>query len=219
VHKGLERKNLAEAESEPTMTGAYAKAEVRRSQLVAAARAVLAREGMAGTTLRGVAAEAGVPLGTVHYIFATKEQLLRAVLEDVLEEISVAFRAAASSATDLDAAMRATVLDVWSQLVEADPGMQIMQYELTIWALRTEGMAHVARRQYELYLQVLTDNWNEAAARAGVTLAIPADQLARLFLAGADGLILQYLTLGDPEQTRADLERFVGQMVRHATGS
>jgi AcrR family transcriptional regulator len=215
----LERKNLAEAESEPTMTGAYAKAEVRRGQLVAAARAVLAREGMAGTTLRGVAAEAGVPLGTVHYIFATKEQLLRAVLEDVLEEISVAFRAAASSATDLDAAMRATVLDVWSQLVEADPGMQIMQYELTIWALRTEGMAHVARRQYELYLQVLTDNWNEAAARAGVTLAIPADQLARLFLAGADGLILQYLTLGDPEQTRADLERFVGQMVRYATGS
>ena len=201
------------------MTGAYAKAEVRRSQLVAAARAVLARVGMAGTTLRGVAAEAGVPLGTVHYIFATKEQLLRAVLEDVLEEISVAFRAAASSATDLDAAMLTTVLDVWSQLVEADPGMQIMQYELTIWALRTEGMANVARRQYELYLQVLTENWNEAAARAGVTLAIPADQLARLFLAGADGLILQYLTLGDSEQTRADLERFVGQMVRYATGS
>jgi AcrR family transcriptional regulator len=198
------------------MTGPYIKAEVRRGELVAASRKVLAREGMAGATLRAVAAEAGVPLGTVHYIFPSKEKLLRAVLEDVVEEISDAFRASAGSPTELEAAMRETVLEVWSKFVEADPGQQVMQYELTTWALRTPGMADVARWQYELYLDVITTTWTEAAARAGVTLAIPAEQLARLFLACADGLILQYLTLGDPERARTDLETFVHQMVRFA---
>jgi AcrR family transcriptional regulator len=159
---------------------------------------------------------ARVPLGTVHYIFPTKEQLLRAVLEDVVEEISNAARASAGTTTDLDSAMRRTALEVWSQLVEAHSEQQLMQYELTMWALRTPGMAAVATWQYELYLDVLTTLWTQAAARAGVTLAIPAEQLARLFLAGVDGLILQYLTLGDPVRAKADLEALVQQMVRYA---
>jgi TetR/AcrR family transcriptional regulator, regulator of biofilm formation and stress response len=199
------------------MAARYVKADVRRGQLVAAARDVLEREGMAGATLRAVAAEAGVPLGTVHYIFPSKEQLLRAVLEDVVEEVSEAARASAGTATDLESEMRRTALEIWTKVVEGRAEAQLMQYELTMWALRTPGMAEVARWQYELYLEVITTIWTEAAARAGVTLAIPADQLARLFLGAADGLILQYLTLGDVERAKADLETLVGQMVRYAT--
>jgi TetR/AcrR family transcriptional regulator, regulator of biofilm formation and stress response len=197
------------------MAEAYVKADVRRVQLVGAARAVLEREGMAGATLRAVAAEAGVPLGTVHYIFASKEQLLRAVLEDVIDEIADAARASAGDATDFPSAMRRTALEVWSRLVEGHAEHQLMQYELTLWALRTPGMADLARRQYGLYVEVLTAIWSEAAARAGFTPAIPADQLARLHLAGVDGLILQYLTLGDAERARADLAALVGQLVRY----
>jgi tetracycline repressor-like protein len=114
--------------------------------------------------------------------------------------------------------MRESALDLWKSLVEAATGQQVMQYELTIWALRTPGMAEVARRQYELYLAVVTNNWTKAAARAGLTLATPADQLARLSLAGLDGLVLQYLTLGDAERTREDLELLIAQMVRLASG-
>ena len=199
------------------MTGTYIKAEARRGQLVAAARAVLEREGLAGATLRAVAAEAGVGLSTMHYIFPSKEQLLRAVLEDVIEQITAAFGASAGDTTDLESAMCKSTLEVWSKLVEADTGQQVMQYELTTWALRTPGMADLAHRQYELYIDVITANWTQAAARAGVTLAVPAGELARLFLAGIDGLILQYLTLGDPERARADLQALVHQTVRYAT--
>jgi AcrR family transcriptional regulator len=198
------------------MATPYVKADVRRGQLVAAARQVLEREGMAGATLRAVAAEASVPLGTVHYIFSTKEQLLRAVLEDVVEEISHAARVSAGAATDLDSAIRTTALEVWSNLVETNPGLQVMQYELTMWALRTPEMAEVARQQYELYLEVITTIWTKAVDRARATLTIPADQLARLFLAGVDGLILQYLTIGDAARTKADLEALVGEMVLYA---
>ena len=47
---------------------AYVEASVRRGQVVAAARAALIRDGVGRTTLRGVAAEAGIPLGTLHYV-------------------------------------------------------------------------------------------------------------------------------------------------------
>jgi len=200
------------------MTAPYVKADVRRVQLAAAARRVLERDGMAGGTLRAVAAEAGVPLGTVHYVFPSKEQLLRAVLEDVIQQISDAIRSSADAGEDLYGALRGTMLDVWTRLVEGHAGQQLMQYELTMWALRTPGMAEVARRQYELYVEVLTTTWTEAASHSRVTLAVPADQLARLFLAGADGLILQYLTLGDPERVEADLDALIRQLVRYATG-
>jgi hypothetical protein len=112
--------------------------------------------------------------------------------------------------------MRKTALEVWSDLVEAQPDKQLMQYELTMWTLRTEGMAEVARWQYELYLDVLTTLWTKAADRAGVTLAGPAEQLARLLLAGVDGLILQFLTIGDADTAKADLEALVSQMVSYA---
>ncbi len=48
---------------------AYIKATEREGQIVAAAMRVLSDVGVAGTTLRGVAAEAGIPLGTLHYVF------------------------------------------------------------------------------------------------------------------------------------------------------
>jgi AcrR family transcriptional regulator len=193
------------------------KAPERRRQLVGAARAVLGRNGVAGTTLRQVASEAQVPLGTVSYIFATKEQLLQAVLEDVIEEIGTAVHGSAGSETDLGDVFRTSVLHVWSVLVEGRRGQQIMQYELTLWALRTPGMESLARRQYEMYLAVLAGSWANAADRLGVHLATPADQLARLFLAGLDGLILQRLALRRPEDSRHDVEALVTQMVRAAT--
>jgi len=114
-------------------------------------------------------------------------------------------------------AIRSSALEVWTTLVQGDTGQQIMQYELTIWALRTPGMAHLARWQYELYVETITATWTNAAQRAGVSLAVPADALARLFLAGIDGLILQYLTLGDADRAKADLETLVHQFVGYAT--
>jgi hypothetical protein len=45
---------------------------------------------------------------------------------------------------------------------------------------------------------------------------VPTDQLARLQLGAADGLILQYLITRDSERAQADLESFIRQLVRLA---
>jgi TetR/AcrR family transcriptional regulator len=61
--------------------------------LVAAAEAVFAEQGFAGATTAAIAARAGVPKSNLHYYFATKEDLYRTVLGNVLD----AWLAAAAS--------------------------------------------------------------------------------------------------------------------------
>jgi AcrR family transcriptional regulator len=71
------------------------KAETRE-RLLAAARAVLERDGLAGTTTRKVADEAGVAVGTVFLHFERVEHLIEALLDEHLgRAIPRALRAAA----------------------------------------------------------------------------------------------------------------------------
>jgi AcrR family transcriptional regulator len=60
--------------------------EDRRVQLVECALALADRGGMSAVTVRGVAEEAKVSLGVVHYCFEDKEQLVAAMIEKVIAE-------------------------------------------------------------------------------------------------------------------------------------
>jgi AcrR family transcriptional regulator len=61
--------------------------EETRQRLVLAARTVLKREGLAGTTSRKVADEAGVAVGTVFVHFERVEQLIAALLDEHLAHV------------------------------------------------------------------------------------------------------------------------------------
>src|SRR3954463_15231680 len=52
-----------------------------RSAILAAARTSFARQGFAGTTIRGIASAAGVDAALVHHYFGTKDDLFIAALE------------------------------------------------------------------------------------------------------------------------------------------
>lgn len=56
----------------------------RTERILAAAEQVFAETGFAGATTAAVAVRAGVPKATVHYYFATKEDLYRAVIDRVI---------------------------------------------------------------------------------------------------------------------------------------
>lgn len=193
----------------------YVEASVRRSQLIAAARRALGRDGVAKTSLRAVAAEADVPLGTMQYVFPSKELLLRAVIEDVVDEIADVIKQSADAAHGLEHAIRTALTSFWTQLVDAQHwGHQVMQYELTVYSLRAAGQEELARWQYERYADVIAEWCQLAASTAGETCRVPFGQLARVILAGMDGLILQHVC--DPNQARsratldALIETFVG---------
>jgi len=128
----------------------YVESAVRSRQIIAAARVVITRDGVAGTTVRAVALEAAIPLGTLQYVFPTRQQLLSAVIEDLVEEIA---------------------------------------------------------------------SLQRAAAGGGEGNAIDSRQLARLVVAGVDGLILQYVVNPDPDRGREDIEALITMISRHADAS
>ncbi|MEH3075531.1 MAG: TetR family transcriptional regulator [Quadrisphaera sp.] len=78
-----------------------------RDALVSAALRVVEAEGLPAATTRRVAAEAGLPLGTVHYWFADKRQLVAAVTDALLHEV----RERAAGASDLRDAHHRPVRD------------------------------------------------------------------------------------------------------------
>ena len=59
-----------------------------RQALIGAAVEVIAAEGIAGATTRRITDAAGLPLGALHYWFATKGHLLEAVSEHLLTRIA-----------------------------------------------------------------------------------------------------------------------------------
>jgi AcrR family transcriptional regulator len=189
----------------------YVESAVRSRQIVAAARVVITRDGVAGTTVRAVAQEAGIPLGTLQYVFPTKQQLLRAVIEGLVEELASNLLSSVSPDADLEYAIGHGIRTFWNDLVVGDAeGVQLAQYELTTYALRTAGLEELARWQYERYTDVVA-GWLQRAATP-----VDARRLARLIVAGIDGLILQYVVNPDPDRGRDDIEAMIAMITHHA---
>jgi len=194
----------------------YVESGVRSRQIIAAARAVLVRDGVPGMTIRAVAQEAGIPLGTLQYVFPAKQQLLRAVIENVVEEIAELLKSSSPVDAGLEHAITRGVWTFWNDLVVAEVPMQLVQYELTVHALRTAGLQDLARWQYEQYIDAVTEWLEEAARRAGEVSAVGYRQLARLLTAGVDGLILQFVVDPDSQRAHEDVEALIAMVVAHA---
>src|SRR5215831_4029460 len=191
----------------------YVEASVRSKQLVAAAQRVLIRDGVGRLTMRAVAAEAGVLLGTVTYVFPSKEMLLRAVIEDVVAGIADVLKSSADTGRGLEHAIREGVQRFWTTLVEDQEGLQIIQYDLVIYALRTPGLESMARWQYDRYARIVAAWCQEAASHAGEVCAVPFDTLARVLIAAVDGVILQYVCDPDVTRSREDLQAVIEMVV------
>jgi AcrR family transcriptional regulator len=66
--------------------------QARRRQIIDAAVDVLARDGYGAASLAAIAGDVGVSKGVILYHFAGKDDLLRAVVADVLEEATAQMR-------------------------------------------------------------------------------------------------------------------------------
>jgi AcrR family transcriptional regulator len=199
------------------MGGAVATSE-RRAELLAAAIRVLAREGLAETTTRKIATEAGINQATLLYYFGSKDGLLFAVLQEMMRATQEIALQAMPAATDLREAVAGAIRAFWGH-VEATPELQIMQYELTLYALRTPQAAWLAKQQYAGYSAVVETLLRETYAVAGQTCAIPFAGLARFIVSGLDGIILQFVSDRDTTRARGDIEYLIGAAIALAEGT
>ncbi|MEU8654662.1 TetR/AcrR family transcriptional regulator [Streptomyces sp. NPDC048737] len=166
----------------------------RRRQLTEAAIRAMARDGVAGTTTRSIAAEAGVSLSVFHYCFDSKQALVESVITAITDHYVRVVREAIRPRATLEETVRAGFQAYWDH-VRAHPDEHMLTYELTQYALRRPGFEHLARRQYELYADTYAELIEQLRASTDLGLRVPV--LARYLAAMTDGLTLDYLVLGD----------------------
>jgi AcrR family transcriptional regulator len=203
---------------------AHVPATVRRAQIIEAATAVIARDGVAGATTRAIAREAGVTLATLHYVFATKDDVLAGVLETLMgkakQTIDQSKRQSdvtqPGSRKGLAGALHGLAQAYWT-MIQDDLGSQRVQYELTLHALRTPQAADMGRALYDYYLDAAETLIRDTCERTGETIHAPVRDLAHLTVAGIDGILLQNLVRADHEQARRSLDNLIRAVLALAT--
>lgn len=188
-----------------------------RSAIVAATIRLMAREGVSAASTRRVAAEAGVAQATIHYVFGTKTELYRAVIEAVTSNLVRAVEAGLAPhphwTEDVEVASRA----VW-EVVEADASTALLLVELTTYALREPELRDLAEGLYDSYHRLAEDAVATLVERSDQELRIPVEQVARLVVAGVNGLVMSFLVHRDAAQARRDLDSLVDALTTVAVG-
>jgi DNA-binding transcriptional regulator YbjK len=164
----------------------------RRAALARAALAVIARDGLAAATTRAIVAEAGMPLASFHYAVASRDELLRDVVELVVDAEGTAAAGFLQTATTPRDAI-ATALRGYLDHVRSDPGNEQAMFELTQYALRTPRLADLPAEQYRSYHALAADLLEAGASLLNIEWSIPVPDLARLLVTLTDGLTLAWL--------------------------
>ncbi|WP_405435924.1 TetR/AcrR family transcriptional regulator [Streptomyces avidinii] len=196
---------------------AHVSAAERRPQLIKAAIAFMAREGVAVGSTRAIAAELGVAQATVHYTFGTKEGLYRAVMDQLTADLIAQVEQAAPQNAGFEETIAALAGALWRTVQEEASGHQLLT-ELALLALRTPGLSEARQAHYQQVNEVTVRIVTETASRSGFELVQPADLIARFFLAGFDGLTMQRLYAPNGPAESAGLQALVSATVALAGG-
>ena len=184
----------------------------RRSAIIAAAIRVLAREGIAEATTRKIATEAGVNQAMLGYYFGSKDDLLLAVLQEMMRATKEVVRETAVVKGSLRDAIADSLKAFWEH-VETAPELQIMQYELTLYAIRHPESAWLAKQQYDGYCAVVEALFQDAYTSTQQTCPIPFAEIARFVVSGLDGLILQFISDRDTGRAQRDLDHLIAAVL------
>lgn len=196
---------------------AHVPAAERRPQLIKAAIDYMTREGVAAGSTRAIAAELGVAQATVHYTFGTKEGLYRAVMEQLTQDLIAQVEGAAPAGAGFEETVATLAAALW-QTVREQPASHQLLTELSMFALRSPALSEARESHNRRVTEVTAGLVAEAAERTGLSLAQPAETIARFFLAGFDGLTMQRLSHPDEEAEYACLQTFVSAVVAMAGG-
>jgi AcrR family transcriptional regulator len=159
----------------------------RRAAIVDAALAVAVRKGLAGTTVRDVAAEMGSSSGLIHHYFASMDDVLAAAFEQVAERDLRATASAMAAAPDPRAAIVA-FFGAYAP-VEADWAFQLW---LDAWseAARRPAIRATSTRLNVAWQRLLQDTIETGVAAGTFRCDDPAGSAWRI-MSVVDGLALQ----------------------------
>ena len=177
----------------------------RRAALIGAAVRVIARSGLAAATTRAIVAEAGMPLGSFHYAFESRDDLIAAVIDTVTAQEHDAALSSLPTAghpgADLATILRHG-LDRYLDLLVADPQREQALLELSLYAMRQKTPAAEPTEQYRAYYRAAADSLELAGSASGTRWTVPLPHAARLLVTLTDGITSTWLADRDTAAAR-----------------
>lgn len=185
--------------------GGMARNDERRSTLADAGIRVLAEEGARGLTHRAVDAAAGTPRGTASNYFATRDDLISALVDRIGERLTPDPEAAPSRvARTPDRELFADYLRDVVRRLSADPHVSLALFELRLEAARRPAIAKALRAWRQRGFQ------EDVAFNDGSGLPGGRTEIA-LFHYAIDGLMLDHLTA--PIDTGLSVDAAINEFV------
>ena len=171
-----------------------------RALLLSAALRVFLSHGYHAATLEQIADEAGFSKGAVYSRFESKADMFLALLMD-----RIAARTAENAAAVAELASSGTVADLielaW-QAERATPGWRLLVTEFRVLAARDPALNRRYAAAHATTIDGVVSVLSAMFERDGISLAVPARQLAELLLAIETGLALEQLASPDAIDTR-----------------
>jgi len=162
--------------------------ERTRSALVQAARQVFANRGFEGASLDEIAETAGYTRGAIYKHFTNKEDLFFAVVEafntDILDSFAERLEADASSALD----NRQTAA-TWIRALTGHREMWALGLEYSLYEYRNPDVRQRSAEWRAQNRATVAAFMQHHTALTGLTLKLPADTVAAILLAAADGFM------------------------------
>ncbi len=184
--------------------------EARREELVEATWRVMARAGMAGSTMREIAREAGVSTGVLAHYFADKADLLASALRlshrRVYDRIEARTQGLVGVAALLVIMDEALPLDQ-ERLLEARIEMNFLSL-----ALGNESLRELQNREFERFWDALHHRVGEAQALGEISTESDADWITHQLIILVEGISLEavlYPARVHPDRQCEILGRFI----------
>jgi AcrR family transcriptional regulator len=152
-------------------------------RIIEAAKTVFLRYGFRRVTMQDVAAEAGISRPALYLIFANKEEIFKAAVEQISGESLIAIRAGLGSHLSIEAKLNFT-FELWTvrpfELMLSSPDARDL-------VDCTHGFAKETMQQIGVEFEALLVEILQPLAPAGQTSVLPIAQVAQLLAASIHG--------------------------------
>lgn len=196
---------------------AHVPIEQRRRELTQTAVTVMARDGAWALTTRALAKEAGVPHGSVHYAFSSKDELMRSVLRLDLTHLSDLVQTQQGREIHEPQDVAAAVVELFAAYADsvlADPDTEIAYFELSLMAARDERLRDLSVQSHQEYRRIMVTLLSDLAERAGLRWEVDVMLVAEQAMTLMFGAALSWLEQRDDALFRAVLEDAAGMVAR-----
>ena len=163
-----------------------ARGRKRRQEIIDAARDLLIDGGYANFTLRDVAARAGAQLGTLHYYFSTKDELLYAIFDQEIVWYTEGIRKAAETTSTTTGRLTA-IVD--AALLEQKQPRMVLWRTLIALALHDPKAAELLASENRIFARAFADQLLNIEPGLGDERA---QHIARMILTMLDGFASQH---------------------------